>query len=460
LVLQARFLAGTYGGLEWPPSPFRLLQAMVAGLSTADHEGLRWFEAQHAPDILAEPEPAQLRLKQSVPNNADPSKTQSVFTLRQVVHRQISQPVRYFYALREETSQSAIEAAMQAAHAVHTLGTGQDMCSIEVAVADIAPDSSSQLQWWQPAPSAGMARLAGDRVLRVPVVGSLQALQARFIAFQQRLEAADQGYGRPVQAAAKHQLTTYRSSAEQARWVIVPLRFVKPGQPGKLARFHPENAVVVAGMLRHAAMGLAGDGPLADFAAGYATAADKDQRMSWLPLPSVGHAHADGMVRRGLFVARARDIEHFSALVADLPDAGLPLVDEETGECLALAQPVPMEEEPVVGQYLSASADWCSVTPMVMPGDYAGTPRLLNRLLLKALREAGVDPGLLAQAEFSKQGFGRHAVRIRELRLKNWTAKHLVLEHVRLRFTQPIRGPLVLGRGRHYGLGLFCANPE
>ena len=34
LVLEARFIAGSYGGTEWPPAPFRLLQAMVATAPT------------------------------------------------------------------------------------------------------------------------------------------------------------------------------------------------------------------------------------------------------------------------------------------------------------------------------------------------------------------------------------------------------------------------------------------
>ena len=66
----------------------------------------------------------------------------------------------------------------------------------------------------------------------------------------------------------------------------------------------------------------------------------------------------------------------------------------------------------------------------------------------------------MVRAEFSKQGFMPQAVRIRDLKLKNWKAKRLELQHVRLHFSNPIRGPIVLGRGRHYGIGLFCANPE
>ena len=47
-----------------------------------------------------------------------------------------------------------------------------------------------------------------------------------------------------------------------------------------------------------------------------------------------------------------------------------------------------------------------------------------------------------------------------QIRLKQWEAKALILYHVRIRFRQAIRGPVVLGRGRHFGVGLFSADPE
>src|SRR5207247_834017 len=61
LVLEANFLAGTYGGAEWPPAPFRLLQAIVAGCRSIDVPGLDWLEQQPPPFILATDEPEAIR---------------------------------------------------------------------------------------------------------------------------------------------------------------------------------------------------------------------------------------------------------------------------------------------------------------------------------------------------------------------------------------------------------------
>lgn len=461
LVLEARFIAGSYGGAEWPPSPFRLLQAMVAGLRTVDDQGLAWLEVQPPPLILATSEPPVVQFNRSVPNNADTSKTGGLSTSRLITFRRVTEPIRYLYVLAGTEDLALLQAVMQSAQAVHTLGTGEDMCAVNGFVSQVQVESADGLHVWQAVPYAtGPTHLTGDTALRVAVNGSLASLEARHQAFQKRLDQSVTGFGRPVLAAAKHTVVTYRTSAVQPRSAVVALRLVAPDGSERFARFHPENAVVVAGMLRHAAMRLAGDGDHADFAAGYGTDVDKDCRMSWVPLPSIGHQHVDGMIRRGLFVVRAQDETRLQTVMDAFPTTGMPLVDEQTGECVALAQAVDLSDEPVVGPYVAPATVWTSVTPVILPGDYGHNIRLLNRLLLKALREAGIDPGLLQSVEFSREGFGRQAVRIRDLRLKDWQAKRLILQHVCLTFKEAIRGPVVLGRGRHYGIGLCCANPE
>lgn len=461
LVLEARFIAGSYGGTEWPPSPFRLLQAMVAGMHTVEDQGLEWLEVQPPPLMLATSEPPVVQFKRSVPNNADPSKQNVASTLRLVTVRRMTEPVRYLYALAGNESLALLQAVIQAAQAVHTLGTGEDMCTVNGFVSQVPVATTNSLHLWRAVPNAtGPTHRIGDAALRVALSGSLASLEARHQAFQKRLDQSSTGFGRPVLAAAKHSVVTYQTSAIQPRSAVVALRLLNPDGNSRYARFHAENTVVVAGMLRHAAMRLAGGSEQADFAAGYGPDTDKDCRMSWVPLPSVGHQHVDGMIRRGLFVVRAEDQARLQSVMNAFPATGMPLVDEQTGECVAMAQAVDLSDEPVVGPYVAPASVWTTVTPVILPGDYGHNIRLLNRLLLKALREAGIDPGLLQSAEFSDVGFGRQAVRIRDLRLKEWQAKRLILQHVRLTFKEAIRGPVVLGRGRHYGIGLCCANLE
>ena len=464
LVLEASFLAGTYGGTEWPPAPFRLLQAIVAGCRSIGAPGLEWLERQPPPLILATDEPEAVHFRRSIPNNADPRKPQAVMSLRDIVHRRIERPVRYCFPLRTASDRDAAHQVINAAAQVHTLGTGEDMCTVRGTVAAHEPESSVDVRLWLPMTEAvGGVRVDSGAWLRVPMQGSLQSLEDRFQAFQRRLGPGADGFARPVSAPGLHRNVAYRLSDAVPRTALLALRLVQPNGGPVFRKFHAEDAVIVAGMLRHAAMRVAQSSApsLADFAAGYGPESDQNCRMSWVPVPSVGHEHADGLIRRGLWLARATDAQHLGELAAGIPPDGIPLIDEATGECMAMAVPVDPDEEPVLPHYLAAAKEWVSVTPVVLPGDFGGGDmRVMTKLLHKAVRESGIDLGLIDGAEFSKNGFLSNAARLRDVKLKDWTAKNLILYHVQLRFKRPVRGPIVLGRGRHFGLGLFCANPK
>ncbi|WP_429509773.1 type I-G CRISPR-associated protein Csb2 [Paraburkholderia sp. MM5482-R2] len=463
LVLEATFLAGTYGGIEWPPSPFKLLQAIVAGCRSVAVAGLDWLEQQSPPLILATDQPELVRFVRFIPNNADPRKPKEATSRREIVHRTVREPVRYCYSLRTGRDREAAKQVIVAASQVHTLGTGHDMCTVRgMVVSDNAPESSSATKLWCPVGEAVYAMRPNAAVmLRAPRPGSLRALEQRFTQFQRRLDTGEAGYGRPVQAPAEHRVVAYQKSDEQSRTALVTLRLVAPANPQVFCRFRPEGAVAVAGMLRHAAKRVAQRWvpELLDFATGYGPKSDLDRRMSWVGLPSVGDLHADGLIRRGLWLGRACDAQQVGELASALPPDGIDLFDEYTNQCAALAVPVAADEEPVLHHYLGRAREWVSVTPVVLPGDYgAGDLRVMTRLIHKAVRESGIDFGLVESVEFSTQGFLRQAVPAWEVKLKDWRAKNLILYHVRLRFRTPIRGPIVLGRGRHFGLGLLCAN--
>lgn len=460
LVLEASFLAGTYGGAEWPPAPFRLLQAIVAGCHSIETPGLDWLEQQTSPFILAVNEPVAVRFRRSIPNNAEPR--QPTMSLRDIVHRRIEHPVQYCYPLRTAADREAAHQVIAAATQVHMLGTGEDMCIVRGAVTHQTPQSNPTVLLWLPmAGDPAGVRVDKEVRLHVSVPGSLQSLEDRFQAFQRRLYTGGDGYARPVAAPALHRTVAYRPSNELPRTAFLTLKLMQPIDDRSYRTFHAEDAVVVAGMLRHAAMQITKTlvPALADFAAGYGPASDPNCRMSWVPVPSVGHAHADGLIRRGLWLGRASDVQYLAGLAAAMPADGVSLIDEASSECAALAVPVDDSDEPVLRHYLDATQDWVSVTPVVLPGDYGGGDmRVMTKLLHKAIRESGIDPGMVEGAEFSKTGFLRQAARLRDVRLKDWKAKNLILYHIRLRFRSPVRGPIVLGRGRHFGLGLFCAN--
>ena len=76
LLISVRFHDGRYHGrLDWPPSPARLFQALVAGaaqgqmLTEEDRRALLWFETLDPPEIAAPPMRAGQGFRNYVPNN-------------------------------------------------------------------------------------------------------------------------------------------------------------------------------------------------------------------------------------------------------------------------------------------------------------------------------------------------------------------------------------------------------
>src|SRR5947209_4147283 len=84
LCISTRFLSSTYHGRidagepEWPPSPLRLFQSLVAvaangggcALPSGVDIALRWLERQRPPTIIAPPAVRGAGHRLSVPNNA------------------------------------------------------------------------------------------------------------------------------------------------------------------------------------------------------------------------------------------------------------------------------------------------------------------------------------------------------------------------------------------------------
>jgi CRISPR-associated protein Csb2 len=159
--------------------------------------------------------------------------------------------------------------------------------------------------------------------------------------------------------------------------------------------------------------------------------------------------------------------------------SGQGLVDEDTGEISALLAPM-VPGDRTLARYCEPSRTWVTVTPVVLPGhdDPAGLRRRLrlvrdateqrellerlstrrDQLLRKALRQSGIPAALAATAGIEARSSGfiagvdmahRHFV---PAHLQRWPRVH-----VRLTFDRPVRGPLCVGGGRFYGLGLFTA---
>ncbi len=131
--------------------------------------------------------------------------------------------------------------------------------------------------------------------------------------------------------------------------------------------------------------------------------------------------------------------------------------------------PMPRQtRDGVVRCYTEPANVWHSFTPVILPGHDDHRPDKTRKLIEKALQQSGIDqPCEFEWSAFSQfpKSFsalkydrnGRPAGYIRPDHLLSKTAIHLML-HFKEGLSMP--GPLVIGAGRHCGLGLLAAIAE
>jgi CRISPR-associated protein Csb2 len=220
-----------------------------------------------------------------------------------------------------------------------------------------------------------------------------------------------------------------------------------------------------------------GDGPGAQ--------ARSDQRFGYLPLPSITPRKVEA-VRRVLLAEPAGGAgEHVRWAMRALSGADL-LLDGTPVGLLAL-EPL---SDPVVRNYLTRAVTWSTVTPIVLPGHDDAGPDLVRRrrerarsaedrqrvsakaagrterLLRKALRQAGIPPALAEHCDLDWRPVGYRAgvAPARHYAVPPYLDR-LPRYHVRIGWRTaggepaPVAGPLAVGAGRYCGFGLFAAEP-
>jgi CRISPR-associated protein Csb2 len=177
-------------------------------------------------------------------------------------------------------------------------------------------------------------------------------------------------------------------------------------------------------------------------------------RFSYLPLPSIGHEHADGMIRR-LLIAEPFGGDGAHATWAQQRLRNGTLKDERGNERGVLLDLWRRSSDRMVKLYVCMSQCWKSVTPVVLPGIDDGKHVKAERLFLKAVAQAGIPLEAVESFTLRKAPFWPSAAHPRHYFVPQYI-RHFSKWHVALRLREPIPGPLALGAGRHLGLGLFA----
>lgn len=467
---------------EWPPSPLRVFQAMVAAFAARGRENwlesarpaLAWLEQLSPPVIIAPPTHLPPAYVIAVPNNdmnvpaafwaknAEPPREKQPSSLKSMkgvrpVCMDEGDTIHYLYALPEQLlSDVAAHLALiaSAAQSITHVGWGVDMVAaraltIPSTEADALPGTR-----WKPGNDSGTP-------LRMPIAGTLDALVRRHRAVLQSVTSD----GVVLVPSLREFATVNYSDADEinsrpvAAFDLLP---VDPNDRQPRKSFRQERTVSVAAMLRHTASKAARD-DLGDwrtpewakqFVAGHGPhdAAESFPRFSYVPVPTLDHA--DGMIRR-VIIAETSGGDGRSARWAGRRLSGLPLVCADTKEEVAVLRHVEPSTDRVFDPYLLESDRWQTITPVILPGFDDNNRGKALKLLIKCFEQAGIPLDLIADCEMQKSPWSRASAQTRSYQ-RSKRLERLPAWHVRVFFKCRIAGPVAIGAGRHRGLGLMA----
>lgn len=535
--VSIRLLDNTFHGRkdrrlpEWPPSPLRVYQALVAtasrmgenGLGASDvRSALIWLEQRMTPCLIiapraysSSPNGKRHGYVLSVPNNVmdiaarawargnlagtgdtDPATHRTMKTVHPT-HLMEGDTIHYLWLLPDHESNQDREypdVLAKVANNLTAYGWGIDMAVGHVALLSDEQVKALSGEWWVP------GREGVEEGLRVPTSGTLNALIDRHERFLKRVRPDGTFDPTPPLPESAYRRIEYRRATDPPRRLVAAFSLLKPDASG----FKPFDTVrsnlTLAGMMRHAvtcAARRAGwpESKIAAFVLGHRESKNENhvpvgsRRFVYLPLPSIegrgeGKARVVGSVRRLMLTALFDDCENEIAW-ARRALSGRDLIDENSGQSAALLSLLPGNEK-MVRCYVEPADTWATVTPVILPGyddpshyrrrlkkgvATEEQKRLLERLndrvdglLRNAIVQAGFPKELAdhAELEWRKVGFWAGT----DLADRYGVPDHLKRFpriHVRLRWrdtqNRPVTvpGPICLGGGRFYGLGLFAA---
>jgi CRISPR-associated protein Csb2 len=337
------------------------------------------------------------------------------------------------------------------ARSIVVLGCGIDLVAGDARIIDGHEASKLPGKRWIPVASGNY------RLIRVPMKGTLGALQTRHQAFLSRLSAAGLD---SVPALTVFRASHYHCQANPQSRPCAAFKLLEPSS-GKLRSYAMTNAVRVAGMLRHAVAETArGLGRPEDWINQYvlghpATNQEAMTRFSYLPLPSVDpRRNVVSGIRRVIVAERYDGSGHFAEW-AERALQGQVLINEKNQQHEAVLETV--NGDGVLDQYLKPSSTWATVTPVALPGSDDGKSKKRERLFFKALAHASHSPVDVVDFECRRVPYFRGAADPLKYRPR---PPHYLggcsVYHVLIRWRHPVQGPIAIGSGRHCGLGVFA----
>lgn len=484
LLIEIALLDRRWHGVgDWPPSPFRVFQALVSGAYGGRWTGearqdkddaLRWLEGLRPPLVVA-PAGCELQaIDHFVPNNdldfvaGDPRRVGELRVAKSVRAIALDSNRPFLYVWEFEGADTQAHRVAELSERLHTLGRGIDPAFARGCVLSVE-EAQARLRSHGGAVRRPQAGYAGGMV-HCPMRGSLDSLIVRHRAATSRFTTERSGR-RSLVAFRQPPKPRFQSVAYDRPSARL-LYDLKPTDGVGSYRARPlRDATLVATAVRDlAARRLGGqrDGEAQRFVVGReAGPRDVARRVRIVPLPTIGHPLADPSIRRVL-VEVPPDCPFTQAEVewalsgAELGD---PISGEGWGTILVRAA-----DRRMLSHFGIADDDdpmpryrrWQTVTPGVLPTVRGRSPKSgaarraeeerATRRVVEALRHAGIGA---PPVEVRVQGEPLHTKGARAETFASGRFAAARLRHVELRFADPVPGPIVIGDGRWLGLGVM-----
>lgn len=508
LLIAVRFHDGRFHGRpEWPPSPARLFQALVAAAAQGEkipqiaREALAWLECLEAPPLIVAP-PARMgrSFDTFVPNNDLDAKGGYLARIAEIRVAKRIRPhlfeadARLLYLWQFEGEEAHARVIADLANRLYQLGRGVDMAFATAEILDANTVDAGLAEY----PGAIYRPCEGGSGLALPCPreGSLESLVDRHRKARNRftivtepaptkndphqVKVVGKTFSQPPKPRFRQVvydsppvqlLFELRARTRTGEFFASPLteivrlvETVRDGAVKALSDVMPDQRACIERV----------------FIGRGATEADKASRIRIIPLPSVGHVHAERSIRR-LVVEVPPDCPLDSRDIAWAFTAWTPH-DRETGE-LSGWQLVEIDEHAgeryakMPGHYgigeRAGYRRWRTVTPAALPERAArrridparisaeaksGSERLAEEsraaaAVCQALRHAAIaTPAHTIRVQ--REPFEAKGARAEAFAPGTRFSRH-ALWHVEIAFAAPVSGPLVIGDGRYLGLGIM-----
>lgn len=264
----------------------------------------------------------------------------------------------------------------------------------------------------------------GEKMLRVPGPGRLNELDTAFAA------------GRRANVASMIGYTDARDPVAHSPWGELLALLPEPFMPMR-------DTAKIAGALRASVLSRAGND------ASSILHGHEGNHAAWTVLPDVGHVNARGRVLGvGLWLPRRITEDDRTRCVLPLKE-----VDHVCfrGQRISVGEPPAHLKKPVglhPKTWVGPARRWASVTPVVMDR-HPKRHQSVEDVIAESVAMAGFPPPSFVEVGQVSAFYGvPPALKFRPRNKGKWI-------HVALTFDQRVSGPMLIGRERHFGMGLM-----